>query len=72
MARCYHRLCDRHFGGQTAFDRHLRLLRQPPWVVCLDPAEIGLQEGRDGWGVATTRGTGEVPLEADPYTNGRH
>ena len=63
MARCHHRACGRDFSGLTAFDRHLRLLKVPPWVECVDPESAGLidkagiwtLEGREGsWGYRHT------------------
>ena len=69
MARCYHRQCGRTFGGVTAFERHLRLLKGHPWTECLSPVEVGLVD-RDGvWGVATpAKAFGR--LEATPSTAG--
>jgi len=49
VARCYHGQCGRTFGGEKGFDLHLRLLDVPPWVVCLDPAEVGLTEVDGVW-----------------------
>ena len=51
MARCYHRQCGRWFGGRTAFDRHIKLLKQEPWLKCLDPADIGMVWSESGWGM---------------------
>jgi hypothetical protein len=51
MARCLHRKCGVRFAGVAAFDRHLRWVRRPPWVVCADPVEVGLVEGPNGWKV---------------------
>jgi hypothetical protein len=53
MARCYHRVCGRHFGGVTAFDRHLMWSRVAPHVTCVEPEGVGLVS-RDGlWGMPT-------------------
>ena len=49
VARCYHRPCGRTFGGVTGFDWHIRLLDGPPWVECLNPASVGLQEVDGVW-----------------------
>lgn len=70
MARCYHRACGRTFGGVGGFDRHIRLLSEPPWVVCLDPKAVGLNEVDGIWvrqaGKVITPENGEVVLEATP------
>jgi hypothetical protein len=48
MASCYHRKCDRTFGGLTGFDRHLQWLDGPPWIMCKDPSTVGLTLSADG------------------------
>ena len=51
MAACVHRPCGQAFSGLTAFDRHLRWSKGPPWVSCLDPVQVGLvwSEARQSW-----------------------
>ena len=69
MARCYHRQCGRTFGGVTAFDRHLRLLKDHPWTVCLDPSDVGLIDNGGVFSLVTP----DKPfrrLEATPSTAG--
>jgi hypothetical protein len=48
VARCEHRKCGRTFGGLQGFDRHLQWSDSPPWVVCRDPATVGLTQQPDG------------------------
>ena len=69
MARCYHRQCGRTFGGVTAFDRHLRLLKDHPWTECVPPLEVGLVD-RDGVFSLTTPEKAFRRLEATPSTAG--
>jgi hypothetical protein len=51
MAKCVHGLCGQHFSGVTAFDRHLRWHKGPPWVSCREPADVGLvwSDSRQAW-----------------------
>jgi hypothetical protein len=51
MASCLHRSCGAEFSGLTAFDRHLRWHREPPWVSCLPPDQVGLvwSDARGAW-----------------------
>ena len=56
MARCVHRVCGRTFSGLTAFDRHLRLLKVPPWAECVDPASVGLVDKAGVWGLRRSEG----------------
>jgi hypothetical protein len=69
VARCYHRVCGRTFGGVTAFDRHLRLLREPPWTVCIEPSKAGLRDAQGVWSL-TTPDDGFRRLQATPSTAG--
>ena len=69
MARCYHRQCGRTFGGLTAFDRHLRLLKDHPWTECAEPVGVGLFEREGVWRVAAPD-DGFRRLEANPSTSG--
>jgi hypothetical protein len=47
------RSCGRVFTGVTAFDRHQRLTKTG--LVCLDPADIGLERKPSGqWGQKMT------------------
>ena len=64
MARSYHRACGRTFGSVSAFDRHLRLLRVPPWVECVDPEAVGLTVKAAIWrSEARKDGEGYGPTE---------
>jgi hypothetical protein len=51
MARSVHRACGLPFSGLTAFDRHLRWSKGPPWVSCREPVEVGLvwSDAREAW-----------------------
>jgi hypothetical protein len=51
MASSLHRACNRAFSGLTAFDRHLRWHKGPPWVSCREPLDVGLvwSEARQSW-----------------------
>jgi hypothetical protein len=71
MAACFHRVCGETFTGLTAFDRHLRWLKEPPWVTCRAPLSVGLvwSDNRQQWAthigpisVATSRG---IPTQQD-------
>jgi hypothetical protein len=55
MASCLHRACGEQFSGVTAFDRHLRWSKGPPWVSCRPPADVGLvwSDARQGWATNT-------------------
>lgn len=66
VARCYHRPCGLTFGGVTAFDRHIRLLKETPWVECLPPASVGLIQRGSVWGVAGPTRVGATSLNGDP------
>jgi hypothetical protein len=72
MAACLHRACGAEFSGLTAFDRHLRWHREPPWVSCLPPDQVGLvwSEARQAWathiGDLRAGGSGGMP----PYPDG--
>jgi len=58
MARCYHRVCGRDFGSLSAFDRHLRLLKVPPWTACLAPESVGLHLRGGVWRFPGREGAG--------------
>jgi hypothetical protein len=66
MAACFHRVCGETFTGLTAFDRHLRWLKGPPWVTCRAPLSVGLvwSAAREQW---STRlgGPGDASSDAD-------
>jgi hypothetical protein len=74
VARCYHRVCGRTFGGVTGFDFHLRLLQVPPWVECVNPADVGLTEVDGVWVRAVppvgTPSGGVAALTGDPRRQG--
>jgi hypothetical protein len=42
VAQCHHRLCGQTFGGVTGFDRHIKLLKESPWIQCLNPTDFGM------------------------------
>ena len=50
MAACRHRACGATFSGLTAFDRHLRWHKGPPWVSCRNPEDVGLVWSGISWG----------------------
>jgi len=67
MAKSVHRACGQSFSGLTAFDRHLRWHRRPPWVDCVAPESAGLvwSEARQAWathiGVLASQDAGGRP-----------
>jgi hypothetical protein len=71
MPACVHRPCGQTFSGLTAFDRHLRWLRVPPWVSCREPVEAGLvwSEARAQWathiGPLSAAESGGIPTQQE-------
>lgn len=42
-------VCDRDFGGLTAFDRHQDVdYKRSPAVICRDPEELGMHQDKHG------------------------
>jgi hypothetical protein len=76
VAACLHRACGRTFGGITGFDYHLRWLDSPPWVECLNPADLGLSEVNGVWvrpaPKVNTPEWGHRPKSATPVSEERH
>jgi hypothetical protein len=74
MARCVHRVCGREFGGVTAFDRHLKLLKAAPWIECRDPASVGMVFNGSAWSQVTAFSQSESSAKsaqsATPTANG--
>jgi hypothetical protein len=70
MAACTHRACGRVFSGLTAFDRHLRWHKGPPWVSCREPSDVGLvwSDAREGWSTKTGRLAGPESFGVRPGT----
>jgi hypothetical protein len=71
VAVCLCRPCHRRFSGLTAFDRHLRWLKGPPWVSCRHPQDAGLvwSEARRQWATHTgdfsAAAAGGMPTHTD-------